>query len=128
MQQIPGTWPELADLLGRAGASSVRQWMHEAKADPGGKPPSTSRGNALSVIALVIAIIALAGVIASVLAHQVGSASYEVQQAEANQAFREELAAQRESIALQREAIYLLIDVLCVNDPRVCAVERKLQR
>jgi len=125
---LPSTWPEILDLAGRAAASGVRQWMLDAKTDPVGPRPPPSRGSILSVIAFVLSVIAIVGVVASVLAHQLGSASYEVQQAEANQAFREELAAQRESIADQREAIYLLIDVLCVNDPRVCAVERKLQR
>jgi hypothetical protein len=132
-QTQPTTWPEyVADLTGRAGASAVRQWMHEAKTDTSGRPPApptpSVRLAVIALLALILSVLAIVGVAVAVISHQMGSSAYEVQQAEANQAFRETLAAQSEAIAAQRDAFYLLIDVLCESNPKVCLVERKLQR
>jgi hypothetical protein len=132
-QAQPTTWPEyVADLTGRAGASAVRQWMHEAKADAPGRPPSPSppsvRLAVIAILALILSILAVVSVVAAVISHQMGSSAYETKQAEANQAFRETLATQSDAIAAQRDAFYLLIDVLCESNPKVCLVERKLQR
>lgn len=106
---LPSTWPEILDLAGRAAASGVRQWMHDGKDDPGGRPPP-ARTSVATVLALALSIVNVIALAAAIIGHQLGNSSFEIE------------------MAAQRQAIYALIDVLAEKNPEVRSAERHLQR